>query len=109
MNNQFLKTFKQINGSKEMEVFHQIKNNKVIPVIVTDKEKEYVRKYLLKSEYIESTSENTIIVATNNSRYTISFYNKFITLFKSMNCYNMNKTRLNQRYVKYLESDTEIA
>lgn len=104
MNNQFLKTFKQINGSEEMEVFHQIRNNKVLPIMVTDKEKEYIKKYLLKSEYIESVNGNTIIVATSNSNYTISFYDKFITLFKSLNCYNISKTSFKQRYVKYLES-----
>ena len=102
MNRQFLKDFKQITGMEELNIFQQIKREDVKPMTITEEQKDYIRKYLLKGEYIESTRGNTITVATNNSNYIISFYDKFITLFEKINCKNMSKIQSNKRYIKYL-------
>jgi hypothetical protein len=102
MNNQFLKSFKPLTGMEEMNIFKKTRNNEVKPIEITEEQKEYIRKYLLKSECIQSTGRNTITVATNNSQYIIEFYDQFITLFEKINCNNMSKTQSNKRYIKYV-------
>jgi hypothetical protein len=101
MNSQFLKTFNQLRGSEEMEIFKKTRNSEVIPLEITEGLKNYIRKYLLKSEYIESILDNSIIVSTNNSSYILSFYDKFIILTEKINCKNISKIQSFKRYVRY--------
>lgn len=99
MNRHFINSFTEISFGQLCDIHKKITNSQFIKKNVTEQEKDYIRKYMLKCEYIESVKENEIVVSTNNSTYTIKFFEGLILLIESIN----NKTMLGRKSIRHFK------
>lgn len=97
MNRQFLNSFQHVNFGRYTDIHRDIKTGKLKEKEVTREDIDNVKKYLLKSECIETVSGNKIIIGTNKSTYTLFYYEGLMVLIVSMN----NRTCIGKTETNY--------
>jgi len=75
----------EINFGSIVDITYKIKNNKLSKIDINDSDKEFIKKNMIKKEYIESCKENIINIDTDMNRTSIQKYESFYLISESIN------------------------
>ncbi len=88
MNRQIFNKGKKITHAEHFDLINDIKSGKTYTVNFTAEQLEKIETYMLKSDGISHAKDDTIIIQTNNNKYTFTFYNGFVLLDEHINANN---------------------